>query len=618
MAAIAVCVLSASARAVSVLAVTVLAVSILAAGPAQAAAPSIDASIEPSQIALGESANLTILTSGNGTLSINLPVVAGLEFRVVGQSRQIQMTNGITIESTSTIIRVTPEVAGVFTIPGVTPKSPPLVLRVNPGGAGPSSSPNSSSAPDRLPFVPGPNAKGLRMTPDGSAFVHLEIPKHEMFVGETVPVEIQVGMRDGFVASLNGLPKLNNDDFTLNNLSRQPERTAKAIDGKMFTVYTWRSLLGAVKPGTFSLTFETPLTVRIRTRPRQDSMLDDLLGDPFLQNIFGTTVQKDITATSPETAMTVLPLPTEGRPPDFGGAVGSFKISTEVSSAKTTAGDPLTLRMHVTGAGNFDRVDSRMLNGDDQWKTYEPKASFNSPDPTGRRGEKIFEQPIIASQPGTHTIPPLKFSYFDPSTRRYETAHSAPLTVAVSPAAASAGNEPPPTPTATGTPADEAHTGLRPDHAITDARVDSLIPLYYQPRFLAVPSALALLLCGAWAALRRMERNARGERERVRSELLSNLLKTMSQASARGDAAQFVNSASAALRQTLGARWQIAPDLVTAVDVDARLEAGERDDIRQIFALADEANYSGGDLQAADFDRWTQIVRRQLADEAVS
>ncbi len=592
-----------------------IAVYMLAAGMGHAA-PSIDASIEPSQIALGESAKLTILTSGSGTISLSLPVVAGLEFRVVGQSRQIQSINGVTIESTSTVVRVTPEVAGIFSIPGMTPKAPPLVLRVNPGGS--SSSSPGNSTPDVLPFLPGPNAKGLRMSPDGSAFVHLEVPKHEMYVGETVPVEIQVGMRDGFVASLNGLPKLNSNDFTLNNLSRQPERAAKSIDGKAFTVYTWRSLLGAVKPGTFSLTFETPLTVRIRTRPRQDSMLDDLLGDPFMQNIFGTTVQKDITATSPEAAMTVIALPAEGRPADFGGAVGSFKINTDVSSVKTTAGDPLTLRLHVTGTGNFDRVESRMLSGDGQWKTYEPKASFNSPDPAGHRGEKIFEQPLIAAQPGTHTIPALHFSYFDPGTHHYETAHSAPLTVAVSPAAASAGNEPPPKPAVAGKLADEAHTGLRPDHAVADARVDTLIPLYYQPRFLAIPSALALLLCGAWAALRRVERNAQGERERARSELIGNLLKTMSMAAARGDAAEVINSASSALRQTLGARWQISPEQITIADIDMRLEGSERDDIRQIFALADEANYSGGDLQAADFERWTQIVRGQVADEATS
>jgi hypothetical protein len=380
-------------------AITAIAAHVLVSGTSYAA-PSIDANIEPAQIALGESARLTILTSGSGTLSIPLPVVPGLEFRVVGQSRQIQSINGITIESTSTIIRVTPEVAGVFTIPGMTAKSPPLTLHVSPAG----SSSANHSAPDVLPFVPnGAQAKALGMTPDGSAFVHLEIPKHEMYVGESVPVEIQVGMRDGFVASLNGLPKLNSSDFTLNNLSRQPVHVAKAIDGKPFTVYTWHSLLGAVKPGTFSLTFETPLTVRIRTRPRQDSMLDDLLGDPFMQNIFGTTVQKEITATSPEAAMTVLPLPTEGRPRDFGGAVGSFKISTDVSAPKSTVGDPLTLRLHVTGAGNFDRVVSIHPTPSDNAarKSSSNRSSPRSPahTPSRRSGSPTSIPALAATKP---------------------------------------------------------------------------------------------------------------------------------------------------------------------------------------------------------------------------
>ena len=601
--------------------VSAIAVTIFAAGTALAAAPSVDAAIEPSQIALGESARLTILTSGSGTLSVSLPVVSGLEFRVVGQSRQVQIINGAAIESTTTIVRVTPDVAGIFTIPGVTPKSPPLVLQVNPStGNGSSSLPNNGASPGVAPLIPGgSNASGVRLTPDGSAFVHLEIPKHEIYVGESIPVQIHVGMRDGFVASINGLPKLNSGDFTLNNLSHQPERAAKVIDGKPFTVLTWRSVLAAIKPGTFSLTFETPLTVRIRTRPQRESTLDDLLGDPFLQNIFGATVPKNVAVTSPEAPFTVLPLPAQGKPPDFSGAVGTFKISTDISSAKNTAGDPLTLRLHVNGTGNFDRVESSMLGADAQWKTYEPKATFNPADTTGYRGEKIFEQPLIASQPGTHTVPALNFSFFDPGTRRYETARSSPLSVMVSPSAAdSAASEPPPPPSAAGAPADEAHTGLRPDHAAAEARVDSLIPPYFQPRYLGFSSVLALLFGGGWVALRRRERNAHDvqrERERLRLQMTRSLLEQMAAASADGDAAVFFNSARSALQQTLSARWQVAPGQITIADVDARLEGGDRDDIRQIFALADEANYSGGDLQAADFEHWTQLVRRQFTAE---
>jgi N-acetylglutamate synthase-like GNAT family acetyltransferase len=599
-------------------AIAAVAIYGVAAATASAAA-AIDATIEPSQIEVGESARLTIYTSGGGTLSVPLPVVSGLEFRVVGQSRQIQMINGRTIESTSTIVRVTPDEPGVFTIPGLTPTSPPLVLRVSPSSGGSSRFGNGAS-PGVTPPVPGgSNPSGIHLTPDGSAFVHLEMPKHEIYVGESIPVEIQVGMRDGFVASINGLPKLNNADFTLNNLSRQPERAPKTIDGKTFTVYTWRSLLAAVKPGNYSLAFETPLTVRIRTRPQRDSMLDDLLGDPFLQNFFGATVPKDITVFSPEAAVKVLPLPTEGRPADFSGAVGTFKITTDISSAKSTAGDPLTLRMHVHGAGNFDRVESSMLSGDGNWKTYEPKATFNSADPSGYRGEKIFEQPLIASQPGNQTIPALNFSYFDPATRRYETARSSPLSVKVSPPA-DAANEPPPANTP-GAPADASHGGLRPDHALTDARVATLTPPYFQPRFIGLSSVLALLVGGGWITLRRRERDAldtQRQRERARAELTQTLLAKMSAASAAGDAPVFLNTARSALQQSLSVRWQVAPEEISEELIDARLEDADRDDIRQIFALADEANYSGHDLRAADFDRWTEIVGRQLAVEKTS
>jgi hypothetical protein len=600
----------------------VMALALLAAAPSMparsavtATAPSVNASIEPNQISVGESARLTILMSGRGTLSVSLPVVPGLEFRVVGQSRQIQIINGITLESTSTIVRVTPQEPGVFTIPGLTPNSPPLVLRVSPSGSRPPA-PGTGAAPGAAPLIPGgAGASGMHLTPDGSAFVHLEMPKHEIYVGESVPVEVQVGMRDGFVESLNGLPKLNSNDFTLNNLSRQPERGPRTIDGKPFTVYTWRSLLAAVKPGTFSLSFETPLTVRIRTRPARESMLDDLLGDPFLQNIFGATVQKNITAASPAAEITVLPLPAQGRPPDFGGAVGSFKISTDVSSARNTQGDPLTLRLHVSGDGNFDRVETSMLGGDAQWKTYEPKATFKSTDPTGFRGEKTFEQPIIATQSGSRIIPPLVFSYFNPATRRYETAHSSPLNVTVSPAPSSPESEPPPT--LAGTAAADRN-GLRPDHAVTEARAASLVPPYFRPLFAGGVSIVALVFGGGWAALRRRERNANDiqrERQRLRLQLIHELLEAMASSSSAADTAVFFRSARSALQQGLSARWDLAPELITLEDIEARLQGADRDEVRQIFLLADEANYSGADLKAADFEHWTQAVRRHLAAE---
>ena len=91
--------------------------ALVAAPAAWAVNPPVDAVLQPTEISLGESARLTITVTSDSTLSVNLPTVPGLEFRVVGQSRQIQIINGVTLQNTSTIVRVTPENAGTYKIP---------------------------------------------------------------------------------------------------------------------------------------------------------------------------------------------------------------------------------------------------------------------------------------------------------------------------------------------------------------------------------------------------------------------------------------------------------------------------------------------------------------------
>jgi hypothetical protein len=540
---------------------------------------------------------------GNGMDSPKLPEVAGLVLRVVGQSQRMQLVNGATLVSSSIMVRVTPQTVGIFTIPGVTPNSSPLVLRVNPAGSPESSGKSPGSGPTGM----GSSADGLRMVAEGAAFVRLILPKRDIYVGESVPVDIEVGLRDGF-ARPNALPTLVGGDFTLNNLSHQPEQTPKVIEGRHYMVLTWHSVVAAVKPGKFSLAVESPLTVRIRTRPQRDSMIEDMLGDPFLQNIFGATVTKDITATSMPSDLTVLELPTDGRPPNFSGAVGSFKIAGDLSSDTAAAGDPLTLRMHVAGSGNFDRVDSSMLEHLDQWKTYPPKSSFKPSDALGLKGEKIFEQPLIASKPGTHTLPGLAFSYFDPGTHRYETARSAPLKITISPSLAdgslNAPQAPAGAPPSTAPPAPaSANTGLRPDHVVTEVATGTLAPLYLQPRFLAIPSLLALTIAGGWFGLRRRASDAsdaRGGRRRGLSKDIDRVLNDMKTAARAGDAAAFFDLA------------------LTALEARPNGEDGENDDIRRFLALVDEVNYADLRPTHEEFEEWMRLMRDTLQGDQVS
>jgi hypothetical protein len=303
-----------------------------APGPAVAAQQLTTATLDPQQIILGQSTTLTVTLTGSQPQQFNMPQVEGLEFGMIGQSHRVEIMNGAILTSTSLIIRVTPQTAGIFTIPGLTPQSQPLILRVSPdNGSGASGTARSSTVPGAL--LGTPNAEGIRMAADGAAFVRLVLPKRDVYVGESVPVEIEVGARDGF-ARPNGLPTLTSSEFTLNNLTRQPENSQKVIDGKPYTVFTWHSEIAAVKPGKFTLSLDVPFTVRIRTRPSRDSAIEDALGDPFLQNFFGATVQKDITVSSPSSDLAVLALPTEDQPKDFTGAVGQFSIASDLSATR--------------------------------------------------------------------------------------------------------------------------------------------------------------------------------------------------------------------------------------------------------------------------------------------
>jgi hypothetical protein len=576
-----------------------------------AAAPLVNVELEPKQISVGQSAQLTITTSGNNLDQIELPKVAGLEFRVVGQSRRLEIVNGATFDTTSVIVRVSADAPGIYTIPGITPQSQPLVLRVNPdtGASGPAtnSPPVSSST----------TSSGIRLTADGNAFIRLNLPRREVYVGESIPVDIEVGMRAGFVTSLNGLPTLSGGEFTLNNLSRQPERVEKVIDGKPFTLLTWHSVLAPVKPGVFTLSVSSPITIRVHTQPRRDSMIDDLLGDPFLQNFFGATVPKDITITSPATDLTVLALPSEGRPADFSGAVGTFKIASDISSTSATVGDPLTLKMRVTGSGNFDRVDSPMLEHIDQWKTYPPKSSFTPGDAIGYKGEKTFEQPLVATQPGPQTVPGLAFSYFDPNTRTYETARSAPLHVTIAPSLAQSSlsaSQPSPAGTVAPPPVAQSTPGLKADHAVTDSYVATLTPLYLQRGFLLVSSLMTLAFAGAWLVLHRRAtpRPTPTQRERITSAWANRVLEQMQAAARVGNSVLFFNTARSALQQKLAARWELTPQEITTTEVESRLPG---DAICDLFAQADEVNYAKGASRKTDFSYWSQIVRHELSDE---
>ncbi len=441
-------------------------------------------------------------------------------------------------------------------------------------------------------------ANAGQSVPADWVFVNIKIDKRELYVGESVPVVIEAGARDDVVAALDSPPTLHGDAFTLNMLSGEPERAQRVIDGKPCTLLTWHSVLAAVKPGDLSLTIEAPFTVHVPLPEQAEaSYADEATGDPYsdpaFQSLLQNTTAQAIVATSRPMSFHILALPILNRPSRFSGAVGHFTISSELSNRRSVVGEPLTLRMHVQGAGNFDRVNSDMLDNTAEWRIYKPTAAFTAAESTGFRGDKVFEQAVVATQSGTRNLPALEFSYFDPQTRRYEVARAPPLSieVAAGPAAVAALAAPTATDTAHALATLRVAALARGDHTSPATTAESLVPPYLQLKFASYPLLLIVALAGVWF-------KARPPKPLLPPTSTAELLQQMEHAARRGDSELFFRSASRALRESRG------------VEHDT--------EVRELLRLADQVNYAGELPPDTDLQHCRRVVLRCLAAQPTS
>jgi len=553
--------------------------------------------IEPARIQLGETAEIRVTTFYGYLKSVPLPSVPGLKFEFAGRSEGLDYINGKAVPSTFIQIRVTPTFTGVFTIPGLTPGAKSLGLEVVTANEPNPYAFRNPTLPKPKPVAPAPVPKGIQLKAGGAAFVQLVIPKRAIYVGESVPIDIEVGIRPGIVTSFNGPPTLSNSEFTLNDLSRQPIRRQQGIEGNPFEILTWHTILAAVKPGDFSLSVEAPLSVR-DAQSVEDSDIAARLGWPFAQIMYNKKPPRDVKVPSPASDLKVSPLP-PGQPEGFSGAVGDFQVTSDISPANAAVGEPQTLRLHISGAGNFDRVNSSLLNHLDHWKTYPVKSAFTARNALGYSGEKVFEQPLIAETPGEQFIPALDFSFFNPRSQEYERVSTQPIKVTIAASLDAMGRNP------GGAPTGLSVQGLRPDHPSPPrSEVSDLRPLYFQAWFSAIPTMLALLLAGSWFAVRPAA--VRGTSKAAQRALVG-----LEAAARSGDSSAFFELARQALLQAFTARWHISAEQITGAELKARLgSTGEN--IERLFALADEAKYSGYQPEAGDFQRWSALVYSQL------
>ena len=572
--------------------------------------------LDQNEIHQDETAQLTVTSSGSSTDEISPPAVPGLNFTATNQSSQVEIINGAVTATSSVTYEITAQQPGTYVIPSQAPSGKNLTLQVLAGNA-PGSGTAAANSPGLNSTLPAPAASNLTttapdMVADGAAFIRMDLPQRPLFVGETVPVKIQIGLRAGVQPTLNGLPTLTADAFTLNKLTDKPEQKEEDINGQPYVVLTWESALAAVKPGDFPLAITAPVTIEERAAA-QDSDDDSIFGSSIFQNLLGAVTKKDLTLASTPATIHVLALPTQGQPADFSGAVGHFEISSTLTPTSAAAGDPLTLKLQIKGSGGFDRVDTSMLGATSDWKTYPPISKFVPADSVGYSGEKDFEQAVIPLHAGHQSPPALSFSFFNPDSRRYETLRSDPPAVDITPGTTPVEQNPvAATPLAAAAPALSPADGLQPDEVETGSHLSTIQPLYFQPAFLLGQgvTALGFLAAGIWVRRRdRLAADPNQLRRRQNTKAVEECLHTMDAAAVRHDAPTFFAAARKALQHCFGPRWNIAPEAVTTAEIQAHLN-GNGENARRVFDLADQLTYSSGEIIEADFGAWKETVHQ--------
>ncbi len=337
------------------------------------------------------------------------------------------------------------------------------------------------------------DAQPSKVDLDKDLFIRVTVDKSKVHVGEQITTSYKLYARIPMNVSISKLPSLNGfwtQDFDIPKTNIKP--TEEIIDGKKYQVFLLKkSALFPQQTGNLELDpAEADGVARIVQQVRQRNpfggFFDDdpfaslMMSDPFFNDDFFNTVSyKDVKVhlKSSPVKITVLPLPEEGKPADFGGAVGNFTMNGKLDKTDITTDDVLTYKLTITGSGNLKLFEAPSMSLPNGLSAFDPQITDTI---TGRTttisGSKIITYTITPKTPGDYTIPSMSFSYFNPQAGKYVTLNTEPVNVHVKQGKRIKGND---------------NRGI--------ATLTDIHPIYKQPVDLVFNSKPVLFSVGYWS-----------------------------------------------------------------------------------------------------------------------
>lgn len=254
---------------------------------------------------------------------------------------------------------------------------------------------------------PEPQLRTLPKNPNEAFFIQVEVDKTDVYEGEQVTVSWYVYTR-GQMESLDRLKFPDLRGFWKEIIEEVPsiQFTEEIVDGVPYRKALLAShALFPIKAGTAVV---DEYKIKSRVRMPTEGFGGYSLGRPY-----------EYTKSSQRVSINVKPLPLEGRPKDFSGAVGQFDVHSSVESTTVPAHQPFSLKLRFEGSGNAKLIELPAIQWPGGVEVYDTKsdAKFFK----NGRSYKEFEILLIPRQTGELRIPSISVSMFDPSSKKYVT-----------------------------------------------------------------------------------------------------------------------------------------------------------------------------------------------------
>ena len=401
---------------------------------------SVTASVNKTALTLEDELILTVTVDGAmGDFNPQLPSMPAFNVYARSTSKQIQnfhatsvfeyimmprfpgeaVINPITLQYGNRTYRTEPITVTVYrTTPAKSQNTAPARTTVQPASNAPVS---SQQAPANMPALERSLYNQAARNGNQDFFIVSAVSNKTPYASQTFSLGVRFYYSKPFSDSAPyTAPTISN--LFLEEVNRSDGK--QIIDGKQYQYAEIRYAATGVTAGKAEVgpAQVTYVPVNQRNLSLFDRMFASLSAEP--QTISSKAITLDIR-----------PVPPQGQPSSFYGAVGSgYSISASLDREQVEAGDAVNLSVKVNGPGNLKPTSDLKMPDITGLKTYDVASSSAVSTTNGSlKSYKIFKTVLVPLSSGNYTIPALPWSYYDPVLQQYRTIYTDPISLSVTP-----------------------------------------------------------------------------------------------------------------------------------------------------------------------------------------